>query len=173
MLAMHRLSIIDLKTGWQPLYSEDRSLMFIANGEVYNFVELRRDLEARGHVFATGSDCETIRHLYEEYRATFVDDLRGMYAFALWYNRARRLILGRDRMGEQPLYLVSVGHSLYYASEMTALIQSDVVPFKLDSLAVHMYYHYGFVPDPTCIVSGVRKLSAGHVLTINLTAWDF
>src|ERR1700692_2162845 len=83
-LQMRRLSIIDLKTGWQPLYNEDRSLVLIANGEIYNFVELRRDLEERGHVFATGSDCETILHLYEEHGAQVVDHLRGMYAFALW-----------------------------------------------------------------------------------------
>ena len=93
-LAMRRLSIIDLKTGWQPLYNEDRSLVLIANGEVYNYVELRRDLEQRGHVFTTGGDCETILHLYEEYGERFVDYLRGMYAFALWDTRTRRLTLG-------------------------------------------------------------------------------
>jgi asparagine synthase (glutamine-hydrolysing) len=169
--AMRRLSIIDLKTGWQPLYNEDRSLVLIANGEIYNHIELRRDMQSRGHVFATGSDCETIIHLYEEYGSTFVDHLRGMYAFALWDGRARRLILGRDRMGEKPLYLVSAGDSVFFASELRALVQAGVVPFKLDPPAVHMYYHYGYVPEPTCMVSGVRKLPAAHLLTIDLDTW--
>lgn len=172
MFSMRRLSIIDLKTGWQPLYNEDRSLVLIANGEVYNYVELRRDLEERGHHFATGSDCETIIHLYEEHGAAFVDHLRGMYAFALWDSRARRLILGRDRMGEKPLYLVPVGDSLFFASEMRALIQAGVVPFKLDPRAVNLYYHYGYVPEPTCMVAGIRKLPAAHVLTIDLNTWS-
>jgi asparagine synthase (glutamine-hydrolysing) len=171
-LAMRRLSIIDLKTGWQPLYNEDRSLVLVANGEIYNFVELRRDLEERGHVFSTASDCETILHLYEEYGAQFVDRLRGMYAFALWDNRKRRLILGRDRMGEKPLYLAAVGDSLFFASEMRALVQGGVVPFKLDPAAVDLYYHYGYVPEPTCMVAGVRKLPAAHVLTIDLDTWS-
>jgi asparagine synthase (glutamine-hydrolysing) len=170
-LSMRRLSIIDLKTGAQPLYNEDRTLVLIANGEIYNHVELRRDLQSRGHVFATGSDCETILHLYEEYGSAFVDHLRGMYAFALWDGRARRLILGRDRMGEKPLYIYSVGDSLFFASELRALVQSGVVPFKLDSQAVHLYYHYGYVPEPNCMVSGVRKLPAAHLLTIDLDSW--
>jgi asparagine synthase (glutamine-hydrolysing) len=171
-LAMRRLSIIDLKTGWQPLYNEDRSLVLIANGEVYNYVELRRDLEQRGHVFSTGSDCETILHLYEEYGERFVDYLRGMYAFALWDTRTRRLTLGRDRMGEKPLYLVDLGDSLFFASEMRALVQGGVVPFKLDPSAVHLYYHYGYIPEPKCMVVGVRKLPAAHVLTIDLDTWS-
>src|SRR5271165_906229 len=172
MLSMRRLSIIDLKTGWQPLYNEDRNLVLVANGEVYNYVELRRDLEDRGHTFATGSDCETILHSYEEYGAEFVQHLRGMYAFALWDKRNRRLILGRDRMGEKPLYLVSMGDSLFFSSEMRALVQAGIVPFKLDAAAVHTYFHYGYVPEPACMVAGVRKLPAGHVLTIDLAAWS-
>ena len=171
-LAMRRLSIIDLKMGWQPLYNEDRSLVLIANGEVYNHVELRREMQSRGHVFSTGSDCETILHLYEEYGSQFVDHLRGMYAFALWDERARRLILGRDRMGEKPLYLVSSGDTLFFSSELRALVQAGVVPFKLDPSAVHSYYHYGYVPDPACMVLGVLKLPAAHLLTIDLDTWS-
>jgi asparagine synthase (glutamine-hydrolysing) len=172
MLAMRRLSIIDLKSGWQPLYNEDHSVALVANGEIYNYVELRGDLEARGHRFATGSDCETILHLYEQHGAAFVDHLRGMYAFALWDNRARRLILGRDRMGEKPLYVVTLGESLVFCSELRALIQGGVIPFKLDPHAVDLYYHYGYVPEPTCMVLGIRKLPAAHVLTINLDTWS-
>lgn len=171
MLAMRRLSIIDLATGWQPLYNEDRSLALVANGEVYNYVELRRTLEARGHRFATGSDCENILHAYEEYGDDFVDHLRGMYAFALWDGRRRRLILGRDRMGEKPLYLVRTGNQLFFASELRALVQSGVVPFELDPAAVNLYYHFGYVPEPRCMVVGVEKLPAAHVLTLDLDSW--
>jgi len=172
LLAMRRLSIIDLKSGWQPLYNEDKSLVLIANGEVYNYVELRRDLEARGHRFSTGSDCESILHLYEEYGASFVEHLRGMYAFALWDIRAHRLILVRDRMGEKPLYLVNTGESLFFASELRALVHAGVVPFKLDPHSVDLYYHYGYVPEPTCIVAGVRKLPAAHLLSIDVDSWS-
>jgi len=172
MLAMRRLSIIDLKTGWQPLFNEDRSLVLVANGEVYNYVELRQQLRARGHVFTTGSDCETIVHLYEDFGSEFVQHLRGMFAFALWDKRARRLIVARDRMGEKPLYLVIRGDSLYFASEMRALVKSGVVPFELDPRAVNQYFHYGYVPDPMCMVSGVRKLPAAHMLTVSLDAWS-
>jgi asparagine synthase (glutamine-hydrolysing) len=172
MLAMRRLSIIDLKTGWQPLYNEDRSVVLVANGEVYNFVELRDELRARGHVFTTGSDCETIVHLYEEFGDEFVTHLRGMFAFALWDKRARTLILARDRMGEKPLYLVDLGDSLFFASELRALVQSGVVPFRLDPRAVNQYFHYGYVPDPNCIVAGVRKLPAAHTLTFSLDTWS-
>src|ERR1700730_12475278 len=101
LLMMRRLSIIDLASGSQPLYNEERCLALIVNGEIYNFIELRRDLDASEHRFSTGSDCEIILHLYEDFGAAFVSDLRGTYAFALWHCRARRLILGRDRMGEK------------------------------------------------------------------------
>src|ERR1700690_468513 len=172
MLAMRRLSIIDLKTGWQPLYNEDRSLVLVANGEIYNYKELRQGLEERGHQFRTGSDCETILHLYEEYGKSFVDHLRGMYAFALWDTRARRLVLGRDRMGEKPLYLASIGDSLYFASELRALVRSGLIQFRLDPQAVHLYYHYGYVPEPACIVAGIQKLPAAHLLMLDLDGWS-
>jgi asparagine synthase (glutamine-hydrolysing) len=102
---MRRLSIIDLDGGWQPLYNEDRTLALVANGEIYNFVELRERLEKQGHRFNTKSDCETVLHLYEEHGLDFVQHLRGMYAFALWDAKRQRLVLARDRMGEKPLYV--------------------------------------------------------------------
>lgn len=171
LLAMRRLSIVDLKSGWQPLYNEDRSLILVANGEIYNHLALRRQLQQRGHRFSTGSDCETILHLYEEYGANFVTHLRGMYAFALWDSRKRQLLLGRDRMGEKPLYLVDTGESLFFASELRALIRSGIVPFELDPHSVHQYFHYGYVPEPASIVAGVRKLPAATLLTVELDSW--
>ena len=102
-IGMRRLAIIDLKGGWQPLWNEDNSIALVANGEIYNFVELRRELELRGHQFRTGSDCETIIHLYEEYGADCVHHLRGMFAFALHDRRNNKVLIARDPIGEKPL----------------------------------------------------------------------
>ena len=172
-LAMRRLSIIDLTTGWQPLYNEDRSLVLVANGEIYNFIELRQRLEASGHRFATGSDCETILHLYEEYGDQCVVHLRGMYAFALWDTKRRRLLIARDRMGEKPLYIASSDGELVFASELKALVRAGVVPFELDPHSVNLYYHYGYIPEPGTALRGVRKLPAAHLLSIDLDSWQF
>ncbi|MGH8503219.1 MAG: asparagine synthase (glutamine-hydrolyzing) [Gammaproteobacteria bacterium] len=171
-LATRRLSIIDVTGGWQPLHNEDRSLALVANGEVYNFIELRRELEQRGHRFATRSDCETILHLYEEHGDRCVDYLRGMFAFALWDSRRKRLLLARDRGGEKPLYLVQKDRQIIFASELKALIGARAVPFALDPAAVHMYYHYAYVPEPETAIAGVRKLPAGHLLTVDVARWQ-
>lgn len=171
MLAMRRLSIIDLGGGWQPLYNEDRSLALVCNGEIYNFIELRQKLEALGHTFNTGSDCETILHLYEEHGLDCVQHLRGMFAFALWDNQKRRLLLARDRMGEKPLYLYEKDGELLFASEMKALLASGMVPFELDPDAVNLYFHYQYVPEPMTPLLGVRKLNAAHFLTVEVDPW--
>lgn len=170
-LAMRRLSIIDLETGWQPLYNEDRTLALVCNGEVYNFVELRQMLEASGHCFATHSDCETILHLYEDFGENCVDHLRGMFAFALWDSTRRRVLIGRDRMGEKPLYLAEFPDRLVFASELKALIGAGVVPFELDPTSTDLYFHYGYVPEPRAAVRGVRKLPAAHTLAIDVDSW--
>ena len=170
-LAHRRLSIIDLSHGQQPLYNEDSSLVLIANGEIYNFIELRSQLQARGHRFKTGSDCEVILHLYEEHGDRCVDHLRGMFAFALWDSNRRRLLLARDRMGEKPLYLACGDGRIAFASELKALIRGGVVPFELNPHAVHLYYHFGYVPEPMAAVRGVRKLPAAHTLTIDVDPW--
>jgi asparagine synthase (glutamine-hydrolysing) len=171
MLAMRRLSIIDLDGGWQPLYNEDRSLALVANGEIYNFVELRERLEGLGHRFNTHSDCETIVHLYEEYELDFVQHLRGMYAFALWDTKRQRLILARDRMGEKPLYLYETNGRVLFASEMKALLASGLVPFELDPTSVNLYFHYQYVPEPRTPLKGVRKLDAASLLIVDLDPW--
>jgi len=171
-LAMRRLSIIDLNSGWQPLYNEDRSLALVANGEVYNYVELREDLRARGHQFRTGSDCEVIVHLYEEYGLDFVHKLRGMYAFALWDTRRRRLVLVRDRMGEKPLCYVRGQNFLAFSSELRSLIASGLVPLELDQNAIHQYFYYQYVPEPLTPVRNVLKLPPGHLMTVDVDSWS-
>jgi asparagine synthase (glutamine-hydrolysing) len=171
MLAMRRLSIIDLTGGWQPLYNEDRTLALVANGEIYNFVELRERLEALGHSFRTNSDCETILHLYEEHGLECVAHLRGMFAFALWDEKRKRLILARDRMGEKPLYLYETEGRLLFASEIKALLASRLVPFELDPAAVNLYFHYQYVPEPLTPLKGVRKLDAACFLTVDVEPW--
>jgi asparagine synthase (glutamine-hydrolysing) len=170
-LAMRRLSIIDLAGGWQPLYNEDQSLALVANGEIYNFVELRHRLEGRGHKFRTASDCETILHLYEDHGLDCVQHLRGMFAFALWDTKRRRLLLARDRMGEKPLYLYEVAGGLLFASELKAILRSGLVPFELDPRAVNLFFHYQYVPEPATPIKGLRKLPAGHLMTVEADPW--
>lgn len=167
-MAMRRLSIIDLAGGWQPLYNEDKSLALVANGEIYNYLELQAELKARGHCLRTGSDCETILHLYEERGPDCVQALRGMFAFALWDAPRRRLLLARDRMGEKPLYLARRPEGLVFASELKGLLASGRVPFELDPASVNAFFHYNFVPEPGTPLAGVVKLPAGHTLLLEL-----
>ena len=168
VLGVRRLSIVDLEGGAQPLYNEDRSLVLVANGEIYNHVDLRAQLERRGHRFTTDSDCETILHAYAEDGVDCVHRLRGMFAFALWDEKRRRLLLARDPMGEKPIYLYDRNGQILFASEMKALLSSGLVPFELDPAAIDCYFHYQFVPEPRTALQGVRKLAAAHTLTINL-----
>lgn len=171
-LAMRRLSIIDLSGGWQPLYNEDKSLALIANGEIYNFVELRSQLEAKGHRFRSCSDVEVIVHLYEEYGEGCVHYLRGMFVMALWDDRRKSLFFARDRMGEKPLYLFEQDDALYFASELKALLRADVIDFQLDLAAVYQYFHFQYVPEPMTMIKGIRKLQAGTTLTVTPHPWS-
>src|SRR5688572_1165252 len=163
-MSMRRLSIIDLNSGWQPLYNEDHSIAVIANGEIYNYVELRDELKKSGHHLATKSDVETIAHLYEDYGPDCVSHLRGMFAFALWDEKRKRLVLARDRMGEKPLYLYEKNDTIYFASELKSLLQSSKISFEFDPVSIHHYFHYGYVPEPRTPLRGIRKLPAGHML---------
>ena len=167
-IGMRRLSIIDLDHGSQPLYNEDKSITLIANGEVYNFVELRRELEGLGHAFATGSDCETIIHAYEQYGESFVDHLRGMFAFCLYDARIGTAILVRDRLGEKPLYLHAAGDSLAFSSELKSLLEA--VPAgarKLDRESLYLYFHYGYVPGSRTMFTDIRKLPPGGMIVMD------
>lgn len=170
-LASRRLSIIDREGGWQPLYNEDETLTLVINGEIYNFVELRERLKASGHRFRTDADGEVILHLYEEDGLDFISHLRGMFAFALWDENRRRLILARDRMGEKPLYLFERDGELLFASELKGLLHSRLVPFELDARAVNLYFHYQYVPEPFTPIKGVRKLDAAQMLIVDAATW--
>ncbi len=163
-LGMRRLSIIDVAGGHQPISNEDGSVWVVFNGEIYNYRELRRYLEKRGHRFATASDTETIVHLYEECGPKLVERLRGMFAFAVWDARARRLTLARDRFGKKPLYYAALPGGLWFGSELKCL-RAAGVPVDWDREALRLYFQFGYVPDPWTPYATVRKLAPGHRLT--------
>jgi asparagine synthase (glutamine-hydrolysing) len=163
-LGMRRLSIIDLESGRQPVHGEDGSVV-VFNGEIYNFAELRSGLERRGHIFGTRSDTEVIVHLYEERGEGCVEPLRGMFAFALWDARRRRLLLARDRLGIKPLYYAEVGGRLLFASEIKALLRLPEVSRDLDWRAVGHLLARLSTPGDQSILRGIRKLQPGHLLT--------
>ena len=163
-LGVQRLAIVDLATGDQPIGNEDGSVLVICNGEIYNHLELRAWLEARGHRFRTGSDVEVIVHLYEEEGVESVRRLRGMFAFALWDTSRRRLWLVRDRLGIKPLHYADTPTGLYFASEQKAILAAGVPPGALDARALDELFLYGFVPDPGTLFRGIRRLPPGHWL---------
>jgi asparagine synthase (glutamine-hydrolysing) len=163
-LGFRRLSIIDLESGNQPIANEDGSVRIVLNGEIYNFRELRAELDARGHRFATHGDAEVVVHLYEDQGARCVENLNGMFAFALWDERERRLLLARDRFGKKPLYYADVGGLLLFGSELKALLEHPACPHELDLGSLSRYLALEYVPTPHSIFAGVRKLPGGHVL---------
>jgi asparagine synthase (glutamine-hydrolysing) len=165
-LAMRRLAIIDLTTGDQPIFNEDGSVAVVYNGEIYNFHELRAQLEQRGHTFRTQGDTEVIVHAYEEFGVDCVEQLWGMFALALWDSRKQLLLLARDRLGKKPLlyYTDPAAHGIAFASEMHALLQHPSVPREVDPSAIDDYLTYLYVPSPTSIFKNVKKLKPGHRL---------
>jgi asparagine synthase (glutamine-hydrolysing) len=163
-LGHRRLSIIDLTTGDQPIYNEDGTRAIVFNGEIYNFQELRVELEARGHRFGTVSDTETIVHAWEEYGDACVTRLRGMFAFALWDARARRLLLARDRVGKKPLYYAHDGERLLFGSELKALLADPSVKRDLALEAIDDYLAFGAVPAPRTVYRGIAQVPPGHYL---------
>jgi asparagine synthase (glutamine-hydrolysing) len=165
VLGMRRLSIIDLGTGRQPIGNEDGSVHVVFNGEIYNFAELRKDLESRGHRFSTATDTEVIVHSYEEYGVAAVERFRGMFAFALWDQRSRRLIIARDRLGIKALYYGMVNGRLVFASELKAIMQLPEVERKLDWRSVSHFFSFLTTPNDAAIIAGIRKLEPGHLLT--------
>jgi asparagine synthase (glutamine-hydrolysing) len=166
VLAHRRLSIIDVAGGHQPQTNEDGTVHVVFNGAIYNFQALRRELEAKGHRFATRSDTEVLVHLYEEHELEMLAHLRGMFAFALWDAPRRRLLLARDRMGVKPLYYATPGREipLAFASELKALLPVPGVSRELDPEALAAYLAFLYVPHPRSAMRGIRKLPPGHLL---------
>jgi asparagine synthase (glutamine-hydrolysing) len=163
-LGFRRLSIIDLESGNQPITNETGSVQLVFNGEIYNFRELRRELEAGGHRFSTNADTEVIVHLYEDVGARCVERLNGMFAFALWDENRRELILARDRLGKKPLYYAQLETSLLFGSELKSLLQHPRCPRELDFDSLSGYLALEYVPTPRSIFVGVKKLPGAHLL---------
>jgi asparagine synthase (glutamine-hydrolysing) len=163
-LGMRRLSIIDLASGHQPVANEDGSVWVVLNGEIYNFRELRKMLEAKGHVFSSRTDTEVIVHLYEEYGIGCVDHMRGMFAFALWDSPRKQLLLARDRLGIKPLYYAAVDGRLLFASEVKAILQLPEVERTVNWSAVSHLFTFLTTPPDEAIIEGVQKLEPGHLL---------
>jgi asparagine synthase (glutamine-hydrolysing) len=165
-LAIRRLSIIDLQTGDQPLFNEAGDVALVFNGEIYNYRELRQKLLQRGHYFKTHSDGEVIAHLYEEQGPDCVRQLNGMFAIALWDDRAKRLLLARDRAGEKPLFYWLAGSTLVFASEIKALLEYPGIGRALDQEAVSQYFFYGYFPAPRSVFAEIQKLPAAHRIVV-------
>lgn len=179
-LGMRRLAIIDLVSGNQPMSGEDGSVTIVFNGEIYNFQELTPKLEACGHKFHTHSDTEAIVHAYEEFGPECLKDLRGMFAFAIWDDKARTLFVARDRAGKKPLYYTTTPKGTFvFGSELKSLLEHPDVEREIDPQALDAYFTLGYVPDPLSIFRNVHKLPPGHYLNFTngqVTVkqyWDF
>ena len=162
-LGHRRLSIIDLEGGKQPMGNEDGSIQVVFNGEIYNFLELKKELEAKGYRFRTRSDTETIIYGYEEWGEDFVQKLRGMFAIALWDSRNQKILLIRDRIGKKPLYYYLGKDRILFASELKALILDKSIPKEIDPIALDSYLSFGYVPSPLSILKSIRKLPPAHI----------
>src|SRR5271166_6490303 len=165
-LAMRRLSIIDVKTGHQPLANENQDVWIVFNGEIYNHAELRTGLEAKGHSYRTLSDTETIVHLYEEYGRDCVKHLRGMFAFAIWDRRKRMLFAARDRLGIKPFYYRWDGKAFLFGSEIKAVLAYPEVAAEFNRATLAEYLAFGYVTGPETMFAGIRKLMPGHTLEL-------
>jgi len=166
-LAMRRLSIIDIKTGHQPIANEDENVWIVYNGELYNHQELRQTLEGKGHRYRTKSDTETIVHLYEEYGPDCVKYLRGMFAFAIWDRRKRKLFIARDRLGIKPVYYRYDGRSLLFGSEIKTILAYPGVQAEFNRSNLAEYLAFGYIAEPETMYSGIQKLLPGHVMEIS------
>ncbi|HEV7518310.1 MAG TPA: asparagine synthase (glutamine-hydrolyzing), partial [Thermoanaerobaculia bacterium] len=165
-LGFRRLSIVDLATGDQPIYNEDKSVVVLCNGEIYNFPALRRELEERGHVFATNSDVEVLVHLYEESGCDFLARLNGQFAFALYDRVKKVLFLGRDPFGVVPLYYATVDGLFFFGSEIKALLEHPAVPREVDLTGLDQVLCFPGVVSPRTLFKGIASLNAGHRIVV-------
>ena len=166
-LGHRRLSIIDVDGGGQPLGNEDGTFQIVFNGEIYNFIELRKELEAAGHRFSTRSDTEVIIHAYEQWGKECVRHFNGMFAFALWDSVRRELFLARDHLGIKPLYYVEMGSRILFASEIKAFLQDPACPREVDLEALEQLFTFRYVPSPKTLFRGIRKLAQGHRMSLS------
>ncbi len=166
-LGHRRLNIIDLKTGHQPMSNEDQTVWIVANNEIYNFIELREELQAKGHSFRTNSDTEVIIHLYEELQERCVEKLIGMFAFAIWDRRKKRLFLARDRFGIKPLHYFYDKNCFLFASEIKALLEYRNIDKTLNPLAIDQYFRLLYIVEPNTIFKKIHKLAPAHYLICN------
>jgi asparagine synthase (glutamine-hydrolysing) len=166
-LSHTRLSVIDLEGGWQPIANEDESVFVVFNGEIFNYLELRKDLQRRGHRFRTQSDTEVILHLYEDFGERFVEKLNGHFAIALWNRREQRLLLARDRTGIRPLFIARSEQRLAFASEAKALFQLPLVPRRLDPLALASVFSFWSVAGTRTLFEGIESLPPGHLMIVD------
>jgi len=165
-LAMRRLSIIDISGGHQPQANEDGSIFVVSNGEIYNFKEIKEDLESRGHIFKTKSDTEVIPHLYEEFGVSFVKKINGMFGLAIWDSKNKKLILARDRMGKKPLYYTKQKDFFLFGSELKAILAHPDIERRIDYSGLAKYLAYEYIPAPRSIFEGIFKLEAGCMLIL-------
>ena len=162
-LGHRRLSIIDLETGTQPIFNEDKSIVLIINGEIYNYSELKEELEARNHSFQTHTDVEVVIHLYEEFGTEFLNKLNGMFAFCIWDKRKGSLFLARDRMGQKPLYYSFNGKGFAFSSELKSLLRV-IDNRKLDFKALDCFFKFQYIPSPLTIFKNIKKLTPASFL---------
>ncbi len=173
-----RLSIIDLKKGHQPLHNEDNSIWIVCNGEIYNYLELRDELKKKGHTFYTKSDTEVIVHLYEKYGERCLDYLNGIFAFAIWNKRKKKLFLARDRLGVKPLFYYRDKDKLIFASEIKAILQEPTLKREVNQEALYHFLSLNYIPSPLTIFKNIYSLPAGHMLMCSdknfkvLKYWD-
>jgi len=168
ILGFNRLSIVDVESGHQPIKNVDESVIVIGNGEIYNYQEIRLELEKRGHLFSTGSDIECLLHSYLEHGTEFLVGIRGMFAFAILDQRVGKLILGRDRLGEKPLYFSQTSNSIWFSSESSALIRSGIQKFSVSSLGILRFLKYGFITSANPLVNEIREVEPGTIQIIDI-----
>jgi asparagine synthase (glutamine-hydrolysing) len=166
-LGVRRLSIVDVEGGHQPFSSEDDGVWAVQNGELYNHLDLRRELDRQGHRFRTRCDTEILPHLYEQYGTAFPAELRGKFGLAVWDGRRRRAVVARDRLGVKPIYYAEAGDLVVFASELKSLLASGLVEPELDYEAIDAYLSFGFFPGPRSPLAGVWKLMPGHRLVVD------
>lgn len=165
-LGIRRLSIIDLKTGNQPIFNEDSSMVIVFNGELYNYKDLKNDLINKGHIFKTTTDTEVVLHAFEEYGEKSFNFIKGMYAFAIYDINKDRLLIVRDRLGEKPLYFYKDESKFIFSSELKGILSADLIKKEIDENALSQFFQLTYIPAPNTILKNIKKLKPGYYIEI-------